>query len=229
MELGQTIQSDLIRGLQLSFAHNLFREVTDSLGDTKREFAPKLSRVTASFSLNSDSWLARAIGLGGQRESETGPQQGGAATQIDSTAGPPQVPQTDTEFGMLGTGRRAGQQTQQRIGRAGTWNASFNYSLTQPRQEDAIKNQMLTANAQFQLTENWSVRWNTGYNFTRSQFTDHILTLTRSLHDWDANFNFVKAQNGNFSFTFNVQLRANQDIKLDYEQRELRRFSGTQF
>ena len=41
------------------------------------------------------------------------------------------------------------------------------------------------------------------------------------LHDWDANFSFVKAQNGNFSFTFNVQLRANADIKLDYEQRDL--------
>ncbi|MGD8278587.1 MAG: putative LPS assembly protein LptD, partial [Gemmatimonadota bacterium] len=133
MELGQTIQSDLIRGLQLSFAHNLFRQVTDSAGDTKREFAPKLSRVTASFSLNSDSWLARAIGLGSQRGAEGGTQQGGAGTQIDSTEAPPQVPQTDAEFGLLGSSRGTRPQTQQRIGRAGTWNASFNYSLTQPR------------------------------------------------------------------------------------------------
>jgi len=223
MELGQTIQSDLVRGLQLSFTHDLFRQVTDSLGETKREFAPKLSRVSASFSLNSDSWLARAIGLGRRQAERGGTQRGGAETQID-TSGVPQVPQTDTEFGMLGSAR--GQvQTQPRIGAAGTWNASFNYSLSQPRQADAIKNQMLTAYAQFQPTENWAVRWNTGYNFTRSEFTDHILTLTRTLHDWDANFNFVKAQNGNFSFTFNVQLRANRDIKLDYEQRDLQPYN----
>jgi hypothetical protein len=38
------------------------------------------------------------------------------------------------------------------------------------------------------------------------------------LHDWDANFDFVKAQNGNFSFQFRVHLRANPDIKLDYSQ-----------
>ena len=233
LELGQTIQSDLIRGLQLSFAHNLFREVpTDTMGGTKREWAPKLSRVTASFSLGSDSWLARLLRLGGR----TGPEaqgRGGAETQIDSTTAtqPPQVPQADAEFGMLGSGRRTQPQTQTRIGTAGTWNASFNYSLTQPRSDPSgnAKNQMLTANAQFQLTTNWGVRWNTGYNFTRSEFTDHILTLTRTLHDWDANFSFIKAQNGNFSFTFNISLRANPDIKMDYQQRELRRFSGTQF
>ena len=73
---------------------------------------------------------------------------------------------------------------------------------------------------------NWALRWNTGYSFTDSQFTDHILTLTRTLHDWDANFDFVKAQNGNFSFQFRASLRANPDIKMDYEQRELRRFSS---
>jgi hypothetical protein len=53
-----------------------------------------------------------------------------------------------------------------------------------------------------------------------------VLTLTRSLHDWDANFDFVKAQNGNFSFQFRVALRANQDIKLDYEQRDRQPLSG---
>ena len=143
LELGQTIQSDLIRGLQLSFAHNLFRQVaTDSVGGTKREFAPELSRVTASFSLNSDSWLARFIGLGSQRNEQTRAGQGGAETQFDSTAAP-QVPQTDAEFGMLGAGRRTQPLTQQRIGNAGTWNASFNYSLTKPRsdQPGSIKNQ----------------------------------------------------------------------------------------
>ena len=81
---------------------------------------------------------------------------------------------------------------------------------------------MLTANVTFQPTQNWNVAWNTGYSFTETHFTDHVLTLTRQMHDWDANFDFVKAQNGNFSFQFRVTLRANPDIKFDYEQRDRR-------
>jgi hypothetical protein len=71
------------------------------------------------------------------------------------------------------------------------------------------------------------VQWNTGYNFSQGEFTDHILTLTRQLHDWDANFDFVKTQTGNFSFQFRVHLRANPDIKLDYEQRDLAPRTGS--
>ena len=73
-----------------------------------------------------------------------------------------------------------------------------------------------------------AVRWSarvlpedsTGYSITTTKFSDHVLTLTRTLHDWDANFDFVKAQNGNFSFQFRVHLRANPDVKLDYHQQE---------
>jgi hypothetical protein len=84
---------------------------------------------------------------------------------------------------------------------------------------NVVGSQMVLANVMFQPTQSWNVSWNTGYSFTESKFTDHMLTLTRMLHDWDANFDFVKAQNGNFSFQFRVALRANQDIKFDYQQR----------
>src|SRR5690606_23288032 len=79
-------------------------------------------------------------------------------------------------------------------------------------------NQMVRGNVAFQPTENWSLRWSTGFSITTTEFSDHVLTLTRTLHDWDANFDFVKAQNGNFSFQFRVHLRANPDVKLDYSQ-----------
>jgi hypothetical protein len=78
---------------------------------------------------------------------------------------------------------------------------------------------MVTTNFSFQPTQMWNVRWSTGYSFSEKEFTDHILTFTRQMHDWDANFDFVKAQNGNFSFQFRVSLRANPDIKFDYHQR----------
>lgn len=226
-ELGHSIQSDLLRGLQISFAHDLFRRVpTDSLGGTRREFKPHLSRVTASFSIGSDSWLARLFRIG-RREGDAARQREEEAEAQADTSIVPQVQRTGAEFGMLGASRRP--QPMQPRGQAGSWNASLNYSMNRPRddQPGGFENQMLTANLSFQPTTNWSVRWNTGYSFTQSEFTDHILTLTRTLHDWDANFDFVKAQNGNFSFQFRVNLRANPDIKLDYEQRELRRAATT--
>jgi hypothetical protein len=121
-------------------------------------------------------------------------------------------------MGLIGSGRRERQAAR---GPVGTWNANFNYSLAKPRDSRLGQdNQQLTATVSFQPTENWAVNWNTGYSFTSGKFTDHILTFTRSLHDWDANFDFVRTQTGNFSFQFRVALRANRDIKLDYEQRE---------
>ena len=77
----------------------------------------------------------------------------------------------------------------------------------------------MTTNLSFQPTQQWNVTWSTGYSFTTKDFTDHVLRFTRQMHDWDANFDFIKAQNGNFSFQFNVRLRANPDIKFDYSQR----------
>ena len=102
----------------------------------------------------------------------------------------------------------------------------MNYTLYRPRTSEGSnseqENQMVTANVMFQPTESWNVAWNTGYSFTVGDFTDHVLTLTRAMHDWDAHFDFVKAQNGNFAFQFRVQLRANPDLKFDYEQRDRR-------
>jgi hypothetical protein len=109
-------------------------------------------------------------------------------------------------------------------GAVGTWNASVDYSLFRPRGDGpaGTANQMVRGNVSFQPTENWTLRWTTGYSFTTTEFTDHVLTLTRTLHDWDANFDFVKAQNGNFSMQFRVHLRANPDVKLDYSQNDVR-------
>jgi LptD protein len=229
VEIGNNIQSDLLRGLQFSFAHNLFRMLpADSVtGKPRRQFAPQLSRVSAAFSLNSDSWIARAIGLG-RRKPEQRQPQGGAQQLIegspqDTGRVAPDIRDTGQQFGLLGAGR---DRSTPRMD-SGNWTASLNYTLTRPRDDQGggINNQMLTANLSLQPTQEWAVNWSTGYNFTQGRFTDHILTLTRQMHDWDANFDFVKAQNGNFSFQFRVKLRANPDIKLDYQQRDIANYN----
>jgi hypothetical protein len=215
-EVGNNIQSDLLRGLQLSFAHDLFDEKTDSAGVMTRDFKPHLSRLTMSFSIDADSWFARLIGLGRSREEaqqappEEAPQDTGRVA--------PQVEDTGAQFGLLGNSndRMAPRMP------TGTWRASLNYTMRRPRSgSPGNEDQMLTANMSLQPTAQWSLNWSTGYSFTRGEFTDHILTLTRAMHDWDANFDFVKAQNGNFSFQFRVQLRANPEFKIDYDQRDL--------
>jgi hypothetical protein len=222
-QISNSIQSDLMRGLQLSFTHDLFRTPEGSEppapGTTvEREFAPHLSRVNASFSLSGDSWLFRVLGLGRGDGEEPATGAGTSLQDMEPNVGGPAVDRTRSEFGMVGTSRRT--QVGPRTGPVGAWSASMNYTLFRPRDPlpGSDQNQMVTGNFSFQPTENWNVMWRTGYAIGGTGFTDHVLTLSRRLHDWDASFDFVKAQNGNFSFQFRVHLRANPDIKVDYSQ-----------
>jgi hypothetical protein len=220
-QITNSINSDLLRGLQLSITHELFRSVDTALVRSGREFDPHLQRINASWSLSNNSWLFRVLGL--SRKSEAPPATGSEETPVpaDAEGGPSPGPQ----FGIVGNRQRQqGQQQQLPRGNVGTWNASFNLTIERPREQatSAIGqsgNQMVTSSFSFQPTQMWNVRWSTGYSFTEKEFTDHMLVFTRQMHDWDANFDFVKAQNGNFSFQFRVSLRANQDIKFDYHQR----------
>ncbi|HEY0303634.1 MAG TPA: putative LPS assembly protein LptD, partial [Longimicrobiales bacterium] len=216
-----SINSDLLRGLQLSVTHELFRDVDTIFNSAGREFDPHLQRISASWSLSNNSWLFRALGLA--RETKAPPQTG--STETPTPEGPEGGPAPGPQYGIIGNRDRAEERQQPRSrGTVGTWNASFNLSIERPRENAASDiardgNEMLTTNFSFQPTEMWNVRWSTGYSFSEKEFTDHILTFTRQMHDWDANFDFVKAQNGNFSFQFRVSLRANPDLKFDYHQR----------
>jgi hypothetical protein len=222
-QITNSINSELLRGLQLSVTHDLFREL--ALPDSapaglrpERVWSPYLSQVNASFSLNSSSWLFRILGLGRSAEAKPAVDSSAINPPPNAPNQPPGItPVGGPDLGMFGT---SGQRTAQ-VPRspAGSWNASFNYTLLRSRAARDEGNQMVTGNVMFQPTANWNVTWNTGYSFTQKRFTDHVLTLTRAMHDWDANFNFVKAQNGNFSFVFHVSLRANPDLKFDYQQR----------
>jgi hypothetical protein len=72
----------------------------------------------------------------------------------------------------------------------------------------------------FHVTNLWSAQWQTSYDVVRSEFAQHAVSLQREMHDWDAIFSFVRAPNGNFAFTFNIALRAQPDIKLDFDRRD---------
>lgn len=79
----------------------------------------------------------------------------------------------------------------------------------------------------FNLTPNWSAAWSTTYDVERAEFASHIVTLQREMHDWRAIFGFTQAPNGNFAFTFFVSLKAQPEIKLDYDRQSYRQPGAT--
>jgi len=232
--ISNSFQSDLLRSLQLRFTHDLWRTIPalpagedgTPAQSERREFAPHLSALSASLTLNSQSWLFRVLGLGAKQGAAGQGQQ--AAGQQQAQQGQQQTDRTMASNGMVGTPRIQSNPA----GPLGSWNASLNYTLSRPRTVGAFEsgdNQMMTITFSFQPTEYWTLNWNTGYNFTAGGFTDHMLSLTRRMHDWDANFDFAKVQNGNLSFQFRVSLRANPDIKLDYQQHDVGGLGQPQF
>jgi hypothetical protein len=76
------------------------------------------------------------------------------------------------------------------------------------------------SNLSFHITEKWGAQWSTTYDFTRSEFASQIFTLTREMHDWNATFAFMRAPNGNFTFNFHIALKAQPDIKFDWDTRD---------
>ena len=72
----------------------------------------------------------------------------------------------------------------------------------------------------FHITDKWAASWSTNYDFVEKNFASQIVTLQRELHDWDAVFAFTKAPNGNFAFNFFIALKAEPDLKFNYDRRD---------
>ncbi|MFM2140029.1 MAG: hypothetical protein RLZZ25_294 [Gemmatimonadota bacterium] len=74
----------------------------------------------------------------------------------------------------------------------------------------------------FNLTPRWAGSWSTTYDVVRQEFASQVVSLQRELHDWRAVFGFTQAPNGNFAFTFFISLKAQPEIKLDYDRQTFR-------
>ena len=106
-------------------------------------------------------------------------------------------------------------------GGRGGWNAQLSYALQRPRGENLTASQMITGTVTMRPTEAWDVSWRTAYDVERGAFNDHTIRLSRDIHRWTANFDFLQTATGNWTFRFEVSLTDNQDLKFDYEQRNL--------
>lgn len=213
--LSNQFSSDYLRGLSVSMDHELFDEGTLPDGSPgARTFAPHLSQVNLSFSLGSRSSIFRWLGLtGGGGDDE--PEE---PEMTDPLAEGP----TDESMIVPVSGQRTAQpQPQAGRGSSGGWTANLSYSLQRPRDPLREASQMLSGTVRLEPTENWSVSWRTAYDLEVGAFNDHSIRLTRDLHRWQANFDFLQTATGNWSFRFEVSLMDNRDLKFDYQQRNL--------
>ena len=78
--------------------------------------------------------------------------------------------------------------------------------------------QTLNSSVSFQLTPLWAMAWSTVYDIEDAQFASHVVSLQRDMHDWRATFAFNQASNGNFAFSFFIALKAEPDLKFDYNR-----------
>ncbi len=85
----------------------------------------------------------------------------------------------------------------------------------------------LQVQTSFNLTPKWATQWSTTYDAVRGQFAAQTVSLQRELHDWRAIFNFTQAPNGNFAFSFFIALKAQPDLKFNFDQQTFRRPEGT--
>lgn len=228
MSLTNRVVSDYLRGLNLSFTHDLFDD-SERLEGGSRKFTPHLSQLSLGFSLDQDSGVLRA--LGGLLGIEARPQPDSVAAEpqpelVDPTL--QQVPDgpLDQFVGFDSDRVIPGQDPFDR-GSPGGWRADLNYSLTRPRSSargSLLRGQMVQARLSFAPSAQWTVDWSTSYDAEARRFNDHVVNLRRDLHEWEARFGFVQTATGNWSFQFEVALRANQDLRFDYRQRSLDNF-----
>jgi hypothetical protein len=84
----------------------------------------------------------------------------------------------------------------------------------------------IQGSTRFSITPKWSAQWTTNYDFVRGEFGMHTVSLRREMHDWDAIFAFTQSPNGNFAFNFFIALRAQPDLKFNYDRRSYGRTPG---
>jgi hypothetical protein len=85
----------------------------------------------------------------------------------------------------------------------------------------------LQVQSSFNLTPKWAMQYSTTFDAVRNELAAQTVSLQRELHDWRAIFNFTQAPNGNFAFSFFIALKAQPDLKFDFNQQTFRRPDGS--
>jgi hypothetical protein len=215
--LENTFASDLLPGFSLHLSHDLWR---GQVGLDTTRFDPFLQSVSTSFAISPATirGIAGLLGLGRREPPPPPPQQPG-----DTATGVAR-PQSDA-FRRYQGGSRDAFGGMYGAAPTGQFQLQVSYSSTRARGDtipalrSAGGRQLVNLNLAFSPTRNWSATWTTSYDFDTRQFAQHFVRFERDLRRWHASFVFAKSANGNFSFSFNIALSDQPDIKFDYDQR----------
>jgi Tat protein translocase TatC len=209
--LSNTFLSDLVPSFQLSLTHDLWK---GQVGTDSAKFKPFLQTVSASFTVTPATLhgLGRLFGLSPRPPATPAPDSAASANRADDFRrynGNTRVPY-GPRGGLAGAGRGF------------TLGISLSISRsrndTTPQLRHTPGRQTSTMNLSFSPTRNWTANWSTQYDLVTRQFSYHSLTFQRDLRRWRASFSFNKTAAGNFSFSFNITLTDQPDIKFDYDQ-----------
>ena len=100
-----------------------------------------------------------------------------------------------------------------------TWSMTLNYNLRKTYKGlDATVSQSVDASGNIQLTDNWSVGFRTGYDFTAKDFTLTSFDFGRTLHCWELRCAWIPF---GFQQSYSLTIRVRSDILRDlkYERR----------
>ncbi|MCY4398000.1 MAG: putative LPS assembly protein LptD [Gemmatimonadetes bacterium] len=224
LRISNQFSSDFLRGLSVSVEHDMFDDSGLSGEGGQRKLSPLLANLNLSFSLSNQSapfrWLRRLTAGGEEDTPAAPPPNQDDEGSVNDPTGLETADMGEATIVPGGSGRDRDRERQRsRDGNTGEWNASLSYSLARSRGADVSANKMLQGNLSFQPTEKWSVSWRTSYDAAAGVFNDHVISLQRDLHRWEADFSFQQTATGNWSFVFEVALSDNRDLHFDYEQR----------
>ena len=95
-----------------------------------------------------------------------------------------------------------------------TLNISYNFIYSKPAYVTDIK-QTVSFNGDFNVTDNWKVGMNSGFDLKQKKFTYTSMNIYRSLHCWEIRLNMVPfGFRKSYSLDINVKSSILQDLKL---------------
>lgn len=97
------------------------------------------------------------------------------------------------------------------------WDLRFTYNIRTsrtPLQENTIQ-QAITFSGNINLTDNWKISLNSGYDFLNKKLTFTTIDLNRDLHCWQMTFRWAPIGRQFFDFGIAVKSSTLQDLKLN--------------
>jgi hypothetical protein len=95
-------------------------------------------------------------------------------------------------------------------------NISYNLNYSHQTDKDPAITQTINMNGDFSLTKAWKVTYSSGYHFESKEFTQTNIGVSRDLHCWTMNLNWVPfGRFQQYNFTIAVKASMLQDLKLE--------------